>query len=93
MSRGRETRYAAHGVRRHPVPKREQFLEKDVFYPCQRCADPWPRRKLRREPVTKLLVCPNDFDYPSVEDLRARNAADSEFNRFDRLGLNLEEIP
>ena len=92
MSRGRETKYAAHGVRLHPVPQREQFLKRDYFYPCQRCGDLWPRKQLSREPVTRLLVCKNDYDIPSVVDTRSRRLDEAHFRRFDRLGLNLEEL-
>lgn len=90
-----ETRHG-HGSpepHREAVPKREQFLKGDYFYPCQRCADPWPRRRLKREPVTNLLVCPNDYDMPSVQDVQNRRLLESYYQRFDRLKLNLEELP
>lgn len=92
MSKGKETRYAPHGVKQYPVPRREQILDHDYFYPCQRCGDPWPRTKLLREPVTNLLVCKNDYDIPSVSDVANRQVNERFFDRFDRLGHNLDEV-
>lgn len=91
MSRGRETKYAPHGVPSVPIPDRVKVLKHDYFYPCERCGDLYPRRKLRREPVTKMLVCKNDYDIPSVHDVEESNSYERSFDRFDRLGHNIEE--
>lgn len=93
MSQGRRTRFTPKPARLQPVPKREQFLDHDWFYPCQRCGDPWPRRKLRREPVTRLLVCVNDYDEPSVSDIQSRRLHEIQFRRHDRLQKRLSELP
>jgi len=93
MSRGRETKFASRGHRHYTVPKREQFLDHDFFYPCQRCGDPWPRKDLLREPVTRLLVCPNDYDEPSQKDVESRLENEIRFRREDRLQKHLRGLP
>ncbi|HUU84692.1 MAG TPA: hypothetical protein VM243_14425 [Phycisphaerae bacterium] len=94
MSRGRETKYAPKGSRQYAVPRREQILEHDYFYPCQRCGDPWPRTDLRREKSTGELVCLNDYDAPSREDVEVQDRDRlRRLNRGDRLRRRLQDLP
>ncbi|HUT61978.1 MAG TPA: hypothetical protein VNA25_29420 [Phycisphaerae bacterium] len=93
MSRGRETKFAQKGGKQYAVPRREQILDHDYFYPCQRCGDPWPRKDLRREPVTGELVCLNDYDEPSYSDIESRDQDRDRRDRGDRLRFRLQDLP
>ncbi len=92
MSRGIRTKYAPSEEPLIPYPPRVQLLKHDYFFPCQRCGLLWPRKQLKREEVTRLLVCPNDYDQPTVQDVQSRRLTEVYFQRFDRLGLNLEQL-
>jgi uncharacterized Zn finger protein (UPF0148 family) len=39
---------------------------------CPRCGLDWPKKALRREPETGSVVCPECFDDPSHQDIKAR---------------------
>jgi hypothetical protein len=95
MSLGIPTRYATYAAPLVPEPDRNVLLKRDFFYPCQRCFLEFPRKDLRREPVTRLLVCPNDYDLPSVEDVQSRRLESLYYDRFDRLGIggSIEDLP
>ena len=74
---------------------RNRVLDHDFFFACQRCGLLYERKRLRREPVTRLLVCPNDYDEPTVQDLQVRRLERLYWDAFDRLGLgaHLQDLP
>jgi hypothetical protein len=92
---GTPTRYAVYGVDQEPEPNRNRLLKRDFFFLCQRCGLEYERKRLRREPVTRLLVCPNDYDEPTVQDIQSRKLKELYFDRFDRLGIggHLQDFP
>lgn len=84
---GIPTRFAFYGSTNEAIPERNQLLKSDFFFPCEMCGFEWPRKKLVRDPITRLLVCPTDLDVPIPADAQMRKLQESFYDRLDRLGI------
>lgn len=68
-------------------PNRQGFLKHDYWWPCERCALVYPFKWLKRERITNMLVCPEDYDKPTVMDRQSRAIEQHALRRMDRIGM------